>query len=64
MQTLMTADNYPLQPARIDLASHIGCALARDTLPPAKRVLYERIRAGMLADARGRCDAAYLDATI
>lgn len=60
---LMTSDNYLLQPITDQsLASFIGCALARDTLSPAKRVLYERIRSHMTGDALADCNAAYLDA--
>ena len=47
-----------LTPATLDLASHIGASLARDTLPAERRALYHRIWARMSPDAHRRvCEA-------
>lgn len=54
--------DFNIQPATLDLASFIGCALARDTLSPETRALYHRIWSRMTDDAGRRVWAAYNEA--
>lgn len=60
MTALLTSDKYLLQPARdMSLADYIGSALARDSLPSDRRILFERMRSHMNPEALARCNLAY-----